>query len=208
MNRTLRYRIAEFRTEKDEQGRWTKSTISGNGFLLEGGPAFGVNVLYPELVSHCALGCITPNNPLDAMRVALTSPLPPDDALLLTTLPGLETYAAMAILEMRQQVLLSARGEIAIYGPDSVMFGVDLDNWTPDEPILRRIRLIEQFVATDRLSHRKKTIDCGTESEISFLEYLEQQINRPDRLSIHVVEILLVWLWTGKLGMFQDTDFS
>ncbi|MFZ1459033.1 MAG: hypothetical protein WAT17_04090, partial [Candidatus Saccharimonadales bacterium] len=74
--------------------------------ILAATPSFGLEVTVPELAEACSLGNVDPqhlggDSTTAAIEVAVTCPLPPEGARLVTVRADADSVGSMAVLAMR-----------------------------------------------------------------------------------------------------------
>lgn len=149
------------------------SGADANDTILSSAPVgvYGIEVTVPALAARCQLGNLDPQHTegrnVAACVAALTCPLPPDGATLVTVRPDADSVLAMAVLELRRRdatvredrVHLIGQADSAPAGPwvrgyrppavFAAVSAVAMDHGTPLE---RRVGLLISWAAgADRL---------------------------------------------------------
>lgn len=98
----MKYRYELLSTDVSEAGDRRNDALLGESTL-------GVEVTSPALAARCGLGNIDPQHSggggSSAIEQALTCPLPPEGALLVTIRPDKDSFGAMAVLMLRAEGL-------------------------------------------------------------------------------------------------------
>jgi hypothetical protein len=118
--------------------------------LWLGPDTLGIEVTEPELAARCGLGNIDPQHlggdrSKAAIDVAVTWPVPPAGARLVTVRPDADAYGAMAVLALRAEGRLLADEVLARVALVSRADRFDSGPWPGSRPLPNEVRDIDEI---------------------------------------------------------------
>lgn len=126
--------------------RNTPAAKTDNDAILDSGDIYGIEVTVPALAASCNLGNLDPQHTdglnVSACMAALTCPLPPAGATLVTNRPDADALLAMAVLYCRA---------LGRQFDDEMVYIIDSADCTPRGPWIRGYRPHPMFSAMNWL---------------------------------------------------------